>query len=105
MSGEIQLGNKVAALNAAASLDACGERLRQTVDRAAQLVQQTQQSAPLWGDDEAGRRYRANYANCEQVLQAVQRLGEVFNEVGRVCRPTVEALIEADERVARSFGD
>ncbi|GAB3154668.1 hypothetical protein GCM10027290_49440 [Micromonospora sonneratiae] len=104
MVAESQFASKIAALNAAAQLHANGSRLQDAVARAAQLVQQTQQTAPLWGNDEAGRQYRANYAQCEQVLEATQRLAQVLSEVGKVSTKAVENLIEADDRANRVLG-
>jgi len=104
MVSESHFGSKAAALDAAVTLHGSAGALHDAAARAIQLVQQTQQAAPLWGDDEAGRRYRANYAQCEQVLEGVQRLTQLLQEMGKVCAHTVDALIESDDRAARTLG-
>ncbi|MFG1889039.1 hypothetical protein ACGFIR_14345 [Micromonospora sp. NPDC049051] len=62
------------------------------------LVARTAALAPLFGDDDAGRRYRHNYGELAPELERmIQLFGEGVAEVGGAAGKLLGQLVESDD--------
>ncbi|GAB2948813.1 hypothetical protein GCM10027280_41820 [Micromonospora polyrhachis] len=95
---ESDLRDPVGALTAAHRLMASLTALNDTVSSAASLVARTEQMAPLWGNDESGRRFRQNYTDFgAQLRPNIVQLAAGLGELGKSVETAVTSIAEADD--------
>jgi len=71
----------------------------ETVGRAGlSLIAQMAALAPLFGDDEAGRRYRKNYSGAaDQLGEIIELFGGGVRTVGEESRKLLHQLVDGDD--------
>ncbi|MBB5867549.1 hypothetical protein F4553_000928 [Allocatelliglobosispora scoriae] len=102
---ESELPDPAGALDAATRLKSGTDHLQGSVTAAKDLVERTQAVAPLWGDDEAGRQYRARYVPTDELLKATKQITEVLDGLAKVSAVAVDTLVHADERSRQALPD